>query len=66
MNSVYDEFDTKCKQQNLSEIFETKSQDAYLFMRKLLEEHHIRFLSYGDDYNGDYEIRFSIYLNNHH
>ena len=60
--SVYEEFDYECRQKNLSEIFNTKSQTTYIFMRNLFESHHIAFSGYGDDYNGDYEIRFSPYL----
>ena len=59
MKSIYDEFDLKCRQMDLSEVFTTKSQDTYFLMRRIFEEKNIRFLGYGDDYNGEYKIRFS-------
>lgn len=59
MKSVYDEFDLKCRQMNLSERFTTKSQETYFFMRRIFEEKNIRFLGFGNDDKGEYEIRFS-------
>ena len=38
MKSIYDEFDLKCRQMDLSEVFTTKSQDTYFLMRRIFEE----------------------------
>ena len=59
MKSVYDEFDLRCRQMNLSEVFRTNSQDTYFIMRQIFEEKNIRFLGIGNDHKGEYEIRFS-------
>lgn len=58
---IYKEFDTKCQQRGLSEVFKTKSQETYFRMRRMFDEKKIKYLGIGDDWNGKYEIRFSIH-----
>ena len=59
--NIYKEFEHKCNQKGLWEIFETQSQATYFLMMRLFEEKKIKFLGIGDDWNGKYEIRFSIH-----
>ena len=61
MQSVYDEFDLQCRKSSLSEVFKKKSKEVYFYMRKIFQENKVKFTGYGDDYNGEYEIRFSIH-----
>ena len=61
MTDIYKEFEYKCNQKGLYEVFNTHSQDTYFLMRRLFEEKKIKFLGFGDDWNGKYEIRFSIH-----
>ncbi len=61
MTDVYKEFDTNCCQEGLSEVFKTASKSTYFWMRKTLEEKNVRFLGFGDDYNCNFEIRFSVH-----
>lgn len=61
MQSVYDEFDSQCRKSFLSEVFTTKSKEVYFYMRKIFQENKVKFTGYGDDYNGEYEIRFAIH-----
>lgn len=42
-------------------FFTTKSKEVYFYMRKIFQEKKVKFKGYGDDYNGEYEIRFSIH-----
>ena len=58
---IYKEFDKKCQQKGLFEVFETQSLSTYLLMRRMFEEKKIKFLGIGNDWKGEYEIRFSIY-----
>lgn len=58
---IYKEFDYKCRQKGLSEVFKTQSQDTYFFMRRMFDEKKIKYQGIGDDWNGKYEIRFSIH-----
>lgn len=58
---VYKEFDTKCQQKGLFEVFKTQSQSTYFLMRRIFDEKKIKYLGIGDDWNGKYEIRFSIH-----
>ena len=60
-SNIYKEFEYNCVQKGLTEIFKTQSQATYFFMRKTFEEKKIKFLGIGDDWNGKYEIRFSIH-----
>ena len=59
MNDTYKEFDTKCQQKGLSEVFKTQSQSTYFLMRRMFDEKKIKYLGISDDWNGKYEIRFS-------
>lgn len=61
MNDIYKEFDTNCNQKGLDEIFKTTSQSTYFLMRKIFNEKKIKFLGIGNDWNCEYEIRFSIH-----
>ena len=61
MTDIYKEFEYNCNQKGLTEIFKTQSQETYFLMRRLFEEKKIKFLGIGDDWNGKYEIRFSIH-----
>ena len=38
MQSVYDEFDSQCRKNFLSEVFTTKSKEVYFYMRKIFQE----------------------------
>lgn len=61
MSSIYKEFEHNCYQKGLWEVFKTHNRETYFLMRRLFEEKKIKFLGIGDDWNGDYEIRFSIH-----
>ena len=60
-SNIYKEFEHNCNQKGLYEVFETQSQATYFLMRRTFEEKKIKFLGIGDDWNGKYEIRFSIH-----
>lgn len=60
-SNIYEEFEHNCIQKGLTEVFETQSQATYFLMRRTFEEKKIKFLGIGDDWNGKYEIRFSIH-----
>ena len=59
--NVYEEFDYKCRQKGLSEVFKTKSQDTYFLMKRMFDEKKIKYLGIGNDWECEYEIRFSIH-----
>ncbi len=61
VSKIYEEFEHNCIQKGLTEVFKTQSQATYFFMRRTFEEKKIKFLGIGDDWNGKYEIRFSIH-----
>ena len=54
--TVYKEFDCKCKQLGLTEIFTTKSKSTYEWMLNKLQCRNAK--GYGDDWNCKFEIRF--------
>ena len=41
---VYKEFDTKCQQKGLFEVFKTQSQSTYFLMRRMFDEKKIKYL----------------------
>lgn len=55
-NTVYKEFDFKCRQLGLSEVFKTKSKSTYEWMLEKLRCRKAK--GYGDDWNCIFEIRF--------
>ena len=58
---LYQEFSSTCHQLGLFEVFKTKSQATYSFMRKMFEEKNVSFKGIGSDWYSYYEIRFSIH-----
>ena len=57
-NKYYKEYDFKCRQLGLSEVYRTKSKSQYEWFLRILQEKNITCMGYMDDWNRKFEIRF--------
>lgn len=62
-STIYAEFDYRCKQEDLYEVFKTSSLSTYKLMINILTEKNIKNRGFGNDWDGKFEIRFNPYVN---
>jgi hypothetical protein len=55
---VYEDFDYKCNQLGLYEVYKTKSKSKYEWFLRLLQSKQVPCRGYGDDWNCRFEVRF--------
>lgn len=65
-STIYAEFDYRCRQEDLCEVFKTSSLSTYKLMTDMLTEKNIKYRGFGNDWDGKYEIRFNPNFNSHH